>query len=192
MQFSNPANSEVHYLSTGPEIWRQSGGQVSAVCFGVGSGGTMSGVGRFLKEQKPEVRVFAVEPFEASVINGLPHRPHTIPGMGAGFVPALLEPIFEEALRVRSADAVAMAKRLATEEGLLSGISGGANVCAALELARRPEFEGGLVVTSLASFGERYLSTLLYQDVKAECEALRETSLDEDRASLRQKWGLDI
>lgn len=150
----------------------------------------MSGVGRYLKEQNPNVKVFAVEPFEASVINGFEHKPHTIPGMGAGFVPDLLDKIYEEALRVPSPEAVEMAKQLALREGLLAGISGGANVCAAIQLAKRPEFAGKLIVTSLASFGERYLSTLLYKDIKDEAEQLKETSLDQDKAYLSQKWGL--
>ncbi|CAD5211791.1 unnamed protein product [Bursaphelenchus okinawaensis] len=191
-QFSNPANTEVHYLTTGPEIWQQSKGEVAAVCFGIGSGGTMSGVGRYLREQNPEVKVYAVEPFEASVINGFEHKPHTIPGMGAGFVPDLLDKIYTEALRVPSPEAVTMAKRMAKEEGILCGISGGANVCAAIQLAKRPEFAGKLIVTSLASFGERYLSTILYKDIKQECEQLTETTLDQDRKYLNEKWGLQI
>ncbi|CAD5216027.1 unnamed protein product [Bursaphelenchus xylophilus] len=191
-QFSNPANTEIHYLTTGPEIWRQTKGEVSAVCFGIGSGGTMSGVGRFLKEKNPDVKVYAVEPYEASVINGFEHKPHTIPGMGAGFVPDLLDKIYEEALRIPSPEAVSMAKRMAKEEGILCGISGGANVCAAIQLAKRPEFAGKLIVTSLASFGERYLSTILYKDVKEECEKLGETTLEQDRKYLNEKWGLHI
>jgi len=189
-QFSNPANIDAHYHTTGPEIWEQSNGKVDVVCFGIGSGGTLVGVGKYLKEKNPSVKVYAAEPYEASVINGFEHHPHGIPGMGAGFVPELLTPkTYEEALRVKSDDAISMAKRLAKEEGILSGISGGANVCAAIELATRPENKGKLIVTSIASFGERYLSTVLYKDIKDECEQLQETSLEQDRENLNNKWG---
>ncbi|KAI6196514.1 Cysteine synthase [Aphelenchoides besseyi] len=179
-QFDNRDNVEAHYESTGPEIWKQTDGKVDVVCFGVGSAGTLSGVGKYLKEKKPEVLVYAVEPEEASVINGFEHHPHGIPGMGAGFVPKILDKIYEEALRVKSADALEMARRLATEEGLLSGISGGANVCAAIQLAKRPENKGKLIVTSIASFGERYLSTPLYSELRNTAENMKETTLEED------------
>ncbi|KAI1728744.1 pyridoxal-phosphate dependent enzyme domain-containing protein [Ditylenchus destructor] len=190
-QFSNPANVTAHYETTGPEIWEQSQGKVDVCCFGVGSGGTLIGVGKYLKEKKPEVRMYAVEPYEASVINGFPHAPHKIPGMGAGFVPVILDrSVFEEALRVPSADALTMAKRLAKEEGLFVGVSSGANVCAAIQLANRPENAGKLIVTSLASFGERYLSGDLYNDVKVECENMRETTFEEDKEYFTKKFGL--
>uniref|UniRef100_A0A915D8G0 Cysteine synthase n=1 Tax=Ditylenchus dipsaci TaxID=166011 RepID=A0A915D8G0_9BILA len=192
-QFENPANVDAHYETTGPEIWEQTQGKVDIVCFGVGSGGTVIGVGKYLKEKKPGVQVYAVEPFEASVINGFPHAPHKIPGMGAGFVPAILDPsVYQEALRVKSADALAMAKRLAREEGLFVGVSSGGNACAAIELARRPENAGKLIVTSFASFGERYLSTELYSDIKSECEKLKVTTFEEDKEYLRGKVELNI
>jgi cysteine synthase len=191
-QFSNTANVDAHYETTGPEIWNQTNGKVDIVCFGVGSAGTLSGVGKYLREKKPSVKVYAVEPYEASVINGFEHRPHTIPGMGAGFVPQILDKIYEEALRIKSADAVEMSKRLAKEEGLLCGISGGANVLAAIELAKRPENKNKLIVTSLASFGERYLSTVLYKDIKEEAEKLEQTTLDQDLKHLHEKWSLHI
>ncbi|KAI6193926.1 Cysteine synthase [Aphelenchoides besseyi] len=179
-QFDNRDNVEAHYESTGPEIWKQTNGKVDLVCFGVGSAGTVSGVGKYLKEKNPKVLVYAVEPEEASVINGFEHHPHGIPGMGAGFVPKILDKIYEEALRVKSADALEMARRLATEEGLLAGISGGANVCAAIQLAKRPENKGKLIVTSIASFGERYLSTPLYSKLRQDGENMKETTLEED------------
>ncbi|VDP48080.1 unnamed protein product [Heligmosomoides polygyrus] len=157
-QFSNPANPEAHYKTTGPEIWRQTEGKVDIVCFGVGSGGTCTGVGRYLKEKNPNIKVYPVEPYESSAINGLPHSPHKIQGMGIGMVPEVLDrSLFTEALRVHSDDAIAMAKRLAREEAILAGISSGANVCAAIQLAKRPENKGKLIVTTINSFGERYL-----------------------------------
>ncbi|VDO46751.1 unnamed protein product, partial [Haemonchus placei] len=157
-QFSNPANPEAHYLTTGPEIWKQTNGKVDIVCFGVGSGGTCTGVGRYLKEKNPNIQVYPVEPYESSVINGLPHTPHKIQGMGIGMIPEVLDrSLFNEALRVHSDDAIAMAKRLALEEAILGGISSGANVCAAIQLAKRPENKGKLIVTTVNSSGERYL-----------------------------------
>uniref|UniRef100_A0A1I7YUP6 Cysteine synthase n=1 Tax=Steinernema glaseri TaxID=37863 RepID=A0A1I7YUP6_9BILA len=190
-QFGNPANPEAHYNTTGHEIWEQTEGKVDIVCFGIGSGGTMSGVGRYLQEQNPNVKVFPVEPFESSVINGLPHTPHKIQGMGTGMIPEILDrTLFQEAIRVHSDDAIAMAKRLALEEGILAGISSGANVCAAIQLAKRPENKGKLIVTSLASFGERYLSTLLYNDIKESCEHMKMSTLEEDVQKLGEKFGI--
>eukprot|EP00080_Pristionchus_pacificus_P001619 PDM61639.1 cysl-2 [Pristionchus pacificus] len=187
-QFGNPANVQAHYKTTGPEVWEQTNGKVDIVCFGVGSGGTLSGVGKYLKEKKPSVEVFPVEPFESSVINGLPHSPHKIQGMGTGFIPEILDKtLFSEALRVHSDDAIAMAKRLATEEAILGGISSGANVCAAVQLATRPENEGKLIVTNINSFGERYLSTTLYSDIREAAEKLKMMSLDES-LEISQKY----
>ncbi|VDM62088.1 unnamed protein product [Angiostrongylus costaricensis] len=170
-QFSNPANPLAHYLTTGPEIWKQTGGKVDIVCFGVGSGGTCTGVGRYLKEQNPKIKVYPVEPFESSAINGLAHSPHKIQGtywktisifetisMGIGMIPENLDrTLYTEALRVHSDDAIAMGRRLALEEAILGGISSGANVCASIQLAKRPENKGKLIVTTINSFGERYL-----------------------------------
>ncbi|GMR44908.1 hypothetical protein PMAYCL1PPCAC_15103, partial [Pristionchus mayeri] len=187
-QFDNPACVTAHYSTTGPEVWEQTNGKVDIVCYGVGSGGTLSGVSKYLKEMKPSVQVYPVEPFESSVINGLPHSPHKIQGMGAGFVPEILDrSLFTEALRVHSDDAIAMAKRLATEEAILGGISLGANVCAAVQLASRPENEGKLIDTNINSFGERYLSTALYSDVRSEAEKLKMMSLDES-LDIAQKY----
>uniref|UniRef100_A0A915CL60 Cysteine synthase n=1 Tax=Ditylenchus dipsaci TaxID=166011 RepID=A0A915CL60_9BILA len=190
-QFENPANIEAHYENTGPEIWKQTKGAVDICVFGAGTGGTLTGVGKYLKEKKPEVKMFAVEPFESSVLNGHPAGNHKIAGIGVGLVvPFLRDGNYEEALRVKSEDALQMAKRLAEEEGILAGISSGANVCAAVELAKRPENAGKLIVTSLASFGERYLSSDLYADIKAVCEKMTFTSFDEDRAYLKKKLNL--
>jgi len=151
----------------------------------------MTGVGRFLKEQNPKIEVYPVEPFESSVISGLPHSPHKIQGMGTGMIPDILDTsLFGEAVRVHSDDAIAMAKRLALEEGILAGISSGANVCAAIQLAQRPENHGKLIVTSLASFGERYLSTTLYNDIKEACEQMKMSTLEEDITSLGEKYGI--
>nr|CDJ95607.1 Pyridoxal phosphate-dependent enzyme domain containing protein [Haemonchus contortus] len=179
-QFSNPANPEAHYLTTGPEIWKQTNGKVDIVCFGVGSGGTCTGVGRFLKEKNPNVQVYPVEPYESSVINGLPHTPHKIQGMGIGMIPEVLDrSLFSEALRVHSDDAIAMAKRLALEEAILGGISSGANVCAAIQLAKRPENKGKLIVTTVNSSGERYLSSALYSNLREEVAIMDQMSLEE-------------
>ncbi|KAI7835790.1 hypothetical protein COHA_010310 [Chlorella ohadii] len=151
-QFDNPANPEVHYTSTGPEIWRDTDGKVDFLVAGVGTGGTITGAGQFLKEQKPSVQLVAVEPSESA-----------IQGIGAGFVPQ--RELIDEVQRVTSQEAVTMARRLATEEGLLCGISSGAAVQAAIRVAQRPENKGKMVVVVLPSFGERYLSTVLFNHI---------------------------
>lgn len=190
-QFANPANPEAHYLTTGPEIWKQTDGKVDIVCFGVGSGGTCTGVGRFLKEKNPNIKVYPVEPFESSVINGLSHSPHKIQGMGIGMIPEVLDQsLYTEALRVHSDDAIAMAKRLAIEEAILGGISSGANVCAAIQLAKRPENRGKLIVTTVNSFGERYLSTALYSEIREKVAAMDQMTLEESIASAKAYLGI--
>ncbi|WP_026688208.1 cysteine synthase A [Azovibrio restrictus] len=162
-QFENPANPEVHRQTTAEEIWRDTDGQVDIFVAGVGTGGTVTGVGEALKAKKPSVQVVAVEPEASPVLSGGEKGPHPIQGIGAGFVPAILNTgIYDEVIPVASDDAFAIARRLATEEGLLAGISSGAAVSAALALARRPENAGKLIVVILPSFGERYLSTALY------------------------------
>ncbi|MDD5247476.1 MAG: cysteine synthase A [Rhodocyclaceae bacterium] len=163
-QFENAANPEIHRKTTAAEIWRDTDGAVDIFVAGVGTGGTITGVGAALKAKKPGVRVVAVEPDASAVLSGGEKGPHPLQGIGAGFVPAVLDTaIYDEVVRVKNDDALNTARELATQEGLLVGISSGAAVWAALEVARRPENEGKLVVVMIPSFGERYLSTLLYQ-----------------------------
>lgn len=162
-QFDNPANPEIHYRTTGPEIWEQTEGHVDAFVAGVGSGGTVSGVGKFLKEQNPEVWVVAVEPAESALLSTGQAGAHKIQGIGANFVPDNYDSAtVDEVMTVNSDDAIEMARKAATQEGLLVGISSGANLAAAAELAARPEFAGKTVVTLLPDTGERYLSTVLF------------------------------
>ena len=165
-QFENPANPEVHRNTTAEEIWADTDGQVDIFVAGVGTGGTVTGVGEVLKARKPGVQVFAVEPDASPVLSGGAKGPHPIQGIGAGFVPAVLNTqVYDGVVRVKNDDAFATARRLATEEGLLVGISSGAAVWAALEIARKPENKGKLTVVVIPSFGERYLSTPLYADL---------------------------
>ncbi|MBP9804641.1 MAG: cysteine synthase A [Candidatus Accumulibacter sp.] len=162
-QFENPANPAVHRATTAEEIWRDTDGEVDIFVAGVGTGGTITGVGEVLKARRPGLQVIAVEPDASPVLSGGAKGPHPIQGIGAGFVPAILNTaIYDEVLRVKADDAFAIARRMASEEGLLVGISSGAAVWAALEVARRPENAGKLTVVIIPSFGERYLSTALY------------------------------
>ena len=165
-QFENPANPEIHRRTTAEEIWRDTGGEVDLFVAGVGTGGTITGVGGVLKEKKPSVRAVAVEPVDSPVLSGGEPGPHKIQGIGAGFVPRVLNAdIYDEVITVRHEDAGATARRLAREEGVLGGISSGANVFAAMELAKRPENEGKMIVTVLCDTGERYLSTWLFDEL---------------------------
>jgi cysteine synthase A len=165
-QFDNPANPRMHRDTTAEEIWRDTQGDVDVVVAGVGTGGTITGIGEALKPRKPSFRTIAVEPAECAVLSGGRARPHKIQGIGAGFKPAVLNlDVVDEILTVRGDDAIAMARRLLREEGLLVGISTGANVLAALQVASRAENAGKVIVTVAPSTGERYLSTPLFQDV---------------------------
>ena len=165
-QFQNPANPEIHRRTTAEEIWRDTDGQADVLVAGVGTGGTITGVGEVIKARKPTFRCVAVEPDASAVLSGGVKGPHPIQGIGAGFVPEILNTrIYDEVIRVKNDDAFAMARRSAREEGLLVGISSGAALWAAIEVARRPESAGKLIVVIIPSFGERYLSTPLFADL---------------------------
>jgi cysteine synthase A len=162
-QFKNPANPEVHRRTTAEEIWRDTDGRVDFLVAGVGTGGTITGVGEVIKARKPSFKAIAVEPEDSPVLSGGEKGPHPIQGIGAGFVPEVLNTkIYDEIIRVRGDDAFDIARRMAREEGLLVGISSGAATWAALQVARRPENSGKLIVVIIPSFGERYLSTPLF------------------------------
>lgn len=159
MQFANPANPEAHFRTTGPEIWADTGGDIAAFVAGVGTGGTITGVSRYLREQDSDAKVIAVEPASSPVLSGGPVGPHRLQGIGAGFIPEVYRPeLVDEIIQITDDEAIDVAHRLAREEGILGGISAGANVAAALKVAARPEFAGGRIVTVICDSGDRYMS----------------------------------
>ncbi|MEE2937198.1 MAG: cysteine synthase A [Planctomycetota bacterium] len=165
-QFENPANPAVHEATTGPEIWADSGQNIDAIVAGVGTGGTISGVARFLKKQNPNFKAIAVEPKHSPVISGGDPGKHRIQGIGAGFIPKNLDTsILDDVIQVDDEDAFEFGRNLAKQEGIVGGISSGANICAAAQVAARPEMKGKRIVTIMCSLGERYLSTPLFGDL---------------------------
>lgn len=166
-QFANEANSKIHEETTGPEIWEDAEGKVDAFVAGVGTGGTVTGVGRFLKSKNPDLHLAAVEPSDSPVLSEGHAGPHKIQGIGANFVPEVLDrELLDEVFTATTEESIKASRDLATQEGLLVGISAGANVSAALKLAERPEFEGKTIVVVLPDFGERYVSTILFEDIR--------------------------
>jgi cysteine synthase A len=166
-QFANPANPAIHEKTTAEEVWADTDGEVDIFVAGIGTGGTLTGVGHVLKERKPDVKIVGVEPIDSPILTGGQAGPHKIQGIGANFIPEILDrDVYDEIIDVSFDDAIAVARSLGTEEGILGGISAGANVWAALQLAKRPENAGKLIVVIVPDFGERYVSTALYEHIR--------------------------